>query len=43
MAGGGDAELTGSFGQQMLALGVVVLMAVLGGVMIQICMKGLKF
>ena len=41
MVGGGDVELTGSFGEQMLTLGVVVLMAVLGGILIQICMYGL--
>ena len=43
MAGGADTELTGTFGQQMLGMMVVISMAAIGGILVQICMKGITF
>ena len=44
MAGGKGAEtLTGTFGQQMQAMLVVVIFAACGGILVQIMMKGLEF
>ena len=43
MAGGGNVELTGTPGQQLQALLVVVIMACCGGILVQILMKGVKF
>ena len=43
MAGGSSAELTGTTGQQIQALVVVVIFAAVGGIIVQIMMKGINF
>lgn len=43
MSGGGDALLTGTMGQRIQALLVVVLMAAAGGILTQILMHGINF
>ena len=43
MSGGGDAKVTGTTGQNIQALLVVVMFAALGGVLVQIMMKGITF
>lgn len=43
MATGPAVELTGTFGQQMAALLVVVLCAAVGGILMQIIMRGVDF
>lgn len=43
MAGGGDAKVTGTVGQNIQALLVVVIFAACGGILVQIMMKGIKF
>ena len=43
MAGGGDAKVTGTTGQNIQALLVVVMFASVGGIFVQIMMKGIKF
>ena len=43
MSGGSDAELTGTTGQNLLALFVVVVMAAVGGILVQIMLKGINF
>ena len=43
MAGGPKIVQTGTFMEQMTALGVVVLMAAVGGILIQILMRGIMF
>ena len=43
MAGGANAAQTGSFLEQMTALMVVVLCATVGGILVQILMRGISF
>jgi NhaP-type Na+/H+ or K+/H+ antiporter len=43
MSGGDTGELTGSGGQQFAAILVVCLLAVLGGIFVQIMLKGVNF
>jgi hypothetical protein len=43
MAGGDPVPMTGTWGERLLALGMVVLCATCGGVLVQIMMKGCSF
>ena len=43
MAGGPKVVQTGTFTEQMTALGVVVLLASVGGILVQIMMRGIMF
>lgn len=43
MSGGSDVNLTGTLGEQILALLVVVLLAACGGILTQILMHGISF
>lgn len=43
MAGGPTVEMTGTWTERLTALGVVVLMGALGGIIMQILMRGITF
>lgn len=43
MSGGNDAELTGTSAQNFIALLVVVLMATVGGILVQLMLRGVSF
>ena len=43
MAGGAPVPLTGTWGERLAALFVVVILASCGGILIQILMKGIFF
>ena len=43
MAGGPTVAMTGTWTERITALGVVVLMGALGGIIIQVLMRGVEF